>query len=238
MTPMGGKAFPGGVDGRILRGLGGAFVTIEPTNPGDRVVELWAQAGVELPGVRLIAPEVRRMIADLAVRLAVIDPARQHPVDVALVSGDARITLTPAPAAAPAGAEPAAAGPSPLPGPSLPPSPASLAVEDMRAAAADLTARRLGDPLAARIRRWADAIESDMQWAADVIAAADKVSATVHQHRTPTQVGPVVSAALVDLDAALAAPTPAQLLAMPDDPNPRDVDDSPVRGDLPSPEAP
>lgn len=176
-----GKAFPGGVDGRTFRGIGGSLLTIEPTNPGDRLVHLWSWTdGEERAGMTLPPREVLALLADLARRAQVLDPAT---------------------GSAPPAAAPAAAGPVPLPDPPLPR--IADALVDMRAAADTRAATRAGDPATVRIRGWVAEVEPEARWAAVVIAAAVKVAAAA-EDRAALPVGPRMSAALRDLDAALA----------------------------------
>lgn len=164
-----GKAFPGGVDGRVFRGIGGALLTLEPTNRGDRAVQLWAYVhGEELAGMSLIPREVRGLLADLSRRADVIDPPAGG------------VATAPAPARA------------------------VEVLDDMRTLAATLTAVRQGDLVAGRVRGWIAALEPDLQKVAAVIAAAAAVSTAAHRHRTDAELGPAMSLALRDLDAALA----------------------------------
>lgn len=179
---MNGKAFPGGVDGRTHRGIGGALLTLEPTNRGDRTVHMWSHvAGEERSGMSLIPREVRGLLADLARRLDVIDPPDS------------------AAAGAPSAAEPAAADPAPLPGPPPPPAGLALVLADMRDAANAVSARAGG-----RIRGWVEVLGRDEQWTRRLVAAALEVAAAVADRRTLLEVaGPRLSAALRDLDVAL-----------------------------------
>lgn len=70
------QAFPGGIDGGTFTGsAGGARVVVEPTHPGERVVQLWIEDhGRESVGATLPLREYRAYVVALVARLALLDP--------------------------------------------------------------------------------------------------------------------------------------------------------------------
>lgn len=173
MSPIGSKAFPGGVDGRRYRSAAanGPSLVIEPTNPGERAVDICI--GLGGPRVAVLAGDLRALAQDLERRAAVIAPA-----------------------------------PVPAAGPPTPPAAASIVLADMQDTAANLTARRLGDEAAARVRGWVEVLTHDERWTRALVDRARKVVAA-GRHVTTGDGAPRADdlmAMLRALEAVLATP--------------------------------
>ena len=82
------QAFPGGIDGRTFPASGGgAQVVVEPTHPGERVVQLWVEDhGRESVGATLGLREFRSYVVALVARLALLDPDG-FPLTIAVTPG-------------------------------------------------------------------------------------------------------------------------------------------------------